>query len=67
MESRYARAYPELFDGLEPRMARYVDAVLGTTRDGGLWPEHEVAHVLDRAQGRISFGDYRAGRDPASS
>ena len=41
-----------------------MDAVLGTTRSGGLWPEEEVAHVLDRALGRITFEQYRAGPEP---
>lgn len=64
METRYAEAYPDLFEGLDPRLGRYVDAVLGTTRAGDLWPAGEVVHVLDRALGRITFEEYRAGPEP---
>ena len=55
---RYAEAYPDLFRQHDERVERLVEQVLGNTKDGGLVPRQDVADLVDRISGRISFEEY---------
>lgn len=59
---RYAQAYPGVFDGVDPGIARRALLVLGSTRDGTLWPRGELVALLERMAGRITFEEYRRRR-----
>ena len=59
---RYLSAYPAVFDGVDPTLARRAVLVLGSTAGGSLWPRREVTDLLDRLAGRITFEEYRARR-----
>lgn len=55
---RYREAYPRLLADVDEQVSRRLEATLSTTRDGRLWPAPEVAALIDRLSGRITFQEY---------
>lgn len=55
---RYANAYPEVLADLDDNSRARLVQILGTTADGGLWPEQDVSDLVERVSGRITFVEY---------
>ena len=48
-------AYPELFEGLDAATRKVVKLSMGRPAPGQLPSREEVADLIDRVQGRITF------------
>ena len=65
---RYSDTYPGVFADLDDKTRTRVVQLLGTTTDGGLWPERDVRDLVERVSGRITFMEYmQRGRRTRSS
>ena len=51
-------AYPELFEGLDASTRKVVKLSLGRPAPGQLPSREEVADLIDRVLGRITFEEY---------